>query len=134
MRLAPGIAIAATVLALGCGSEEPTESAKRFRGEKQKVAQVVEEFESASRDGDAEKVCEEIFAERGRPGSCEKDLKAFTERAASKKVYLDVKSVDVRGGKASARVTVKSSGSPVVTTYPFVREGSDWRISAAGRN
>src|SRR5438128_2601962 len=68
-RRAPHIfAIAAAVAALaatttGCG-EDPSNNAERYSGEAKRVAQVIDDFEQASRDDDATRICDQLFTAR----------------------------------------------------------------------
>jgi hypothetical protein len=132
VRLIGALGLAALAVA-GCGaggSGHSTESAKHFSGEKQKVAQVVEDFETDIHDGDAKRICDQVLSKRNRPANCEADLKAFVGQARSKKVDLEVKSVALRGDRAKVRVRV--SGGPTggqTVTYPLVKEDGHWRIT-----
>jgi hypothetical protein len=125
------VLVALTLAGCGGGGAGPTESAKRFTGEKQKAAQTVEDFEAASHEGDAKRVCNEILAKRDRPENCERDVKAFLGKGAAKKVDLEVKAVEVHGNKASARVAIKGAGTPrpQITRYPLLKDGGKWRIT-----
>lgn len=125
-------ALIAAILA-GCGSQA-TESAKRFQGEQRDVAQVVEDFQQASRDGDAKKVCDDLFSPRTKPQDCEKEVKTGLDQLGSKKVSLDVRSVAIKGDTATARVAVKEGTSGDSTaTYPLAKEDGGWRITSDER-
>jgi hypothetical protein len=132
MRLIGALGLAALAVA-GCGpggSGDGTESAKSFSGEKQKAAQVVEDFESGIHDGDAKRICDQVLSKRNRPANCESDVKAFVGQARNKRVDLEVKAVALRGDRAKARVRI--SGGPAggqTVTYPLAKEDGDWRIT-----
>jgi hypothetical protein len=134
VRLIGALGLTALAVA-GCGSGGSggsTESAKNFSGEKQKAAQVVEDFESGIHDGDAKRICDQVLSKRNRPANCESDLKAFVGQAQNKKVDLEVKGVALRGDRAKARVRI--SGGPTggqTVTYPLAKEHGEWRITAA---
>jgi hypothetical protein len=135
VRLAQVTALGLGAVAIaGCGSGDSggsTESAKRFSGEKQKVAQVVEDFESGIHEGDAKQICDEVFSKRDRPGNCESDVKSFTADAENRDVDLEVTSVTLHGDSARARVRI--SGVPTgrrTVTYPLAKEQGEWRIAA----
>jgi hypothetical protein len=117
----------------GGGDGGSSESAKRFDGERQKVAQVIEDFETASHDGDAKRVCDDVLAKRDRPANCERDVKAALGKGASRKIDLEVKSVRINGDKASARVAITGAGRSQATTYPLLKEGGKWRITGVAR-
>ena len=126
-----GVAVLAVTSCGSGGSGGSTESAKRFSGEKQKAAQVVEDFESGIHDGDAKRICDDVLSKRDRPENCESDVKAFVGQAQNKKVDLEVRSVALRGDRAKARVRI--SGGPTggqTVTYPLAKEDGEWRITA----
>lgn len=61
--LGPALALAALALAApGCGGGDEGANERRFDGEKQRVAAVVDDLQAASRKGDAARVCEDIFS------------------------------------------------------------------------
>ena len=132
MRLIGALGLGALAMA-GCGpggSGDGTESARSFSGEKQKAAQVVEDFESGIHDGDAKRICDQVLSKRNRPANCESDVEAFVGQARNKKVDLEVRSVALRGDRATARVRI--SGGPTggqTVTYPLAKEDGEWRIT-----
>jgi hypothetical protein len=82
-RTGLAVALAVTAAVAGCGdsdsSDEPSGSAQGVSGEEQRVAQVIEDFEQAAKDGDNARICDEIFAERDRPENCEADVGSFLQ-------------------------------------------------------
>jgi hypothetical protein len=134
VRFAAATAVFPLLVLAGCGGGGgggATESAKRFKGEKQKAAQTVEDFEAASHKADAKRVCNDILAKRDRPKNCERDVKAFLGQGGAKKVDLEVKSVTIHGNRATARVAITGAGAakPQNTTYPLLKENGKWRIT-----
>jgi hypothetical protein len=128
--------LAGLLVLTGCGDgggSDSTESAKGFKGEQQKAAQVVEDFETASHDGDAKRVCNDVLAKRDKPANCERDVKAFLGKGANEKVDLAVKSVRIKGNKATARVAITGAGRSQTTTYPLLKEDGEWRITGVAR-
>jgi hypothetical protein len=116
-----------------CASAAPSSKSK-FKGEQQKVAQVVDDLAAAGRNGDADKICSDILAKelvselKSAGGDCVTEMKSAIEDASD--FDLTVDSVKVSGSNASARVRQGDKGA--VTTYTFVREDGGWRASQLG--
>jgi hypothetical protein len=128
--------LAGLLVLAGCGGGDGgggRESAKRFDGDQQKVAQVIEDFERATHEGDAKRVCDDVLAKRDRPANCERNVKAFLGKGANEKVDLEVKSVRVEGDRARARVAISGAGRSQTINYPLLREDGEWRITGVAR-
>jgi hypothetical protein len=107
----------------------------RFQGESKDVARTLDDLTDAARRKDGQRACAELLSRRivdalGRAGGCQKamedqfgDADAFT---------LDVKSIQVDGDRATARVESDFNGVKRVTTLPLVREGNSWRVDQTG--
>ena len=133
----------AVAAALGaCGSGGASESAKKFQGEKQDVAKVIEDLESASREGDIKRICKEILAQRvvaqaeqnGR--KCEAggpDLRREVSRYGGKGSYdIEVERVTVTGKDARAQVRYSGGGRSRNDTLLLLKEDGGWRVGLAG--
>jgi hypothetical protein len=131
MRIAYFGAVLAASMAAGCGGgdDEGSSNADRYDGDEADVASVVDEFANAGRDGDGEKVCEEIFAlplaknvEREAKQSCTSEVE---ENLPEGEYELEVDDVDVEGSTATAEVTDQDDNRSVLH---FVKDGEDWRV------
>ena len=63
MRRGLAAAVAVTLTLAGCGGDDAAEgkNAKNFSGDQKEVAQVIDDLAAASREGDVERICTEIF-------------------------------------------------------------------------
>ena len=94
------------------------------------VKDVVEELESASREGDGARICNELFTEnlaisirRAAKQPCADEV---TQNVASKSARFTVAELEVDGDKATAQlVDEKEQRSDVL----FERDGDSWRIA-----
>jgi hypothetical protein len=128
---------AAAVIALplaGCAAQSSTTSTGKFKGDAQKVAQVVADLSAAGRAGDAGKICTDILAKelvqqlRAAGGDCQAEMKSAIQDATD--YNLQVANVKVTGNRATAQVRQGDHGK--VATFTFVKENGGWRASALG--
>jgi hypothetical protein len=126
--------VVALVLPLaGCASATPSSKSK-FKGEQQRVAQVVDDLAAAGRKGDADKICSDILAKqlvaelKSAGGDCVTEMKSAIDEASDFDLRVD--SVKVSGNNATAQVRQGTKGAP--TTYTFVKESGGWRASELG--
>jgi ketosteroid isomerase-like protein len=145
---AAALATAAT-LALGaaaCGGSDDDSSGGSGSDQEQAQAQAtVETLYAAIRDGDAEKVCEQMneaaqkqLAAGGLGAKSESCTEAFqkfldkAEKAGGLKLTLQakVKSVEVTGDKAVAKVSFGGKGRN--GEIPLEKVDGEWKLEAAG--
>jgi hypothetical protein len=118
--------------AAGCGAAPA--SSGGFEGARGDVAQVVTDLSSAARRKDTQKICTQILSrslqQRVRAGTsdCQAEVKKAADDADD--FDLTVRSVSITGDRAQAQVRQGADGP--VTSFAFVREGGDWRISGLG--
>ena len=121
--------VAALVLAACGAAQEP--SADRFSGEEKRVAQAVDDLQSAAEQGDAAEICSRLLArelvDRIASGgsNCTAELSKALDDADDHE--LAVRGVEVQGQTATA-VVRDSEGA--VRSLGFRREGDDWRATA----
>ena len=121
-------------LAAGCGAS--TSSAGDFEGEEQRVADVVEQLQSAGETGDAAEICDEVLARQLRDemqaagANCEQELDKAIKDADD--FELEVEDVTISGDSATAKVHGQDQGEERVRDFEFVREGNDWRATSLG--
>jgi hypothetical protein len=121
-------------LASGCGGS--ASSAGDFEGEEQRVAELVEQLQSAGETGDAAEICDEVLAQQLRDqiqeagASCEQELDKAIKDADD--FELDVEAVTIQGNTATAKVKGQDRGEERVRDFEFVREGEDWRATNLG--
>ena len=95
------------------------------------VNQVLTDLQSASRDGDGSRICDEIFTPKlaasvshnAKSGSCATEVKA---KLFSPKAQIDVENIAVPDG-SNATATVKEANGNVSKVY-LVKQDGQWRI------
>ena len=125
-----------SVLALavtGCAGAN-TDSAEEFKGEKGKVAAVVEQLEKAAREDNPELVCEQLLT-KGRLATV-KDL-GTNCRTGVKDAFKDADSFDITvddititGDSATAKVTSGRGSNKKSDTLALKREGTAWKVDS----
>jgi hypothetical protein len=125
------VALVAAVALGACGGDDAGRNAERFEGDLRDAAQVVDDLETASRDGDAARICDELFAPvlagelAKRPsGSCEKEVDGTLVRPDER---IEVEELTGRGGQAFALVREQDGNR---TRMRLEKQGDDWRIAA----
>jgi hypothetical protein len=132
-RRFPAAVLAAALALAACGDDGGPEgpNARRFGGEKKAVAAVVDDLVAAAHDGDARRICREIFtqalalavAER-RGSSC--------EAAARRNLVVgreEIRVVRIALDPPQAQATVREVGGRR-SRLVLLRHDGDWRISA----
>lgn len=120
------------VLLAGCGAGQAS-SAGDFEGEEKKVAQVVEDLQSAGESQDGAEVCSRLLtddlveqlAASGR--SCTQEVEKALKDADD--YSLEVKDVNVTGSTATARVEDADNRARELR---LSKQGADWKIAALG--
>ena len=114
---------------IGCGGDDDDTNADRYEGEEAEVAALVDDVAEAGRDGDGERICEQIFAdplaaniEKESKQSCATEVE---ENLPEDEYELEVDSVDVNGDEATAAVTDQDDNKSVLHV---VKVDSDWRV------
>jgi hypothetical protein len=133
MRRALLAAVLLALLLAACGAA-PQTSKSKFKGEQQKVAQVVDDLAAAGRSGDAQKICSDILSKslvaelKSAGGDCVSEMKSAIDDASD--YDLRVRTVKVNGTTATAEVRQGDKGA--VATYSFIKEDGAWRASQLG--
>jgi hypothetical protein len=128
------VLLALAAIASGCGGS--ASSAGDFEGEEKRVADVVEQLQSAGETGDAAEICNEVLAKQLRDqiqeagANCEQELEKAIKDADD--FELEVEDVTITGNSATAKVKGRDGGEERVRDFEFVREGSDWRATSLG--
>ena len=126
--------LALAAVAAGCAGN--ASSAGNFAGEEQKVADRIEQLQSAGEARDAKELCDDVLAGSLRdrlaaPGStCEAELDKALKDADD--FGLDVEAVTISGATATARVRGREAGGHRVWTLRLARAGRDWRVTDLG--
>ena len=112
--------------AAGCGEPKPGANEARFPEAKRPVARTVDRLQAAARDGDGERICDELLTERlaERLGDCERVVKA---QLVADDAKLTVDSIRVRGRVAYASVRERNGN---VSRVRLRRSGEGWRVDA----
>jgi hypothetical protein len=123
--------ILVTSLAIGCGGgdDDPENNADRYEGTEAEVAALIDEFGEAGRNGDGERVCEEIFTEalatnvaRESGQTCPAEVE---ENLPEDDYELTVDSIEIDGTAATVHVTDESDNESLLT---LVKAGGEWRV------
>ena len=131
------VAAAGAVALGGCSAQgSRSDSAPDFSGEQRRVADIVEDLETAGGKSDEGRICSELVSSElartlaGRGSSCAtvvsdalKDTDAFG---------LTVRAVQISGTRATARVDVDTGDDTRTQSIGLVRERAGWRISSLG--
>lgn len=127
------VLLCAPLLATSVAACGNTVSTSSFKGEQQKVAQTVSHLQSHATALDAKKICGEDLAAanvarlNAAPGGCKKAIKSQLKEIDS--FDTTVRSVQINGATATARVKGVNGGKKSVQTVTFAKEGGRWRIS-----
>jgi hypothetical protein len=135
VRLLPATltAVAAASVLAGCSGQQTNKAADDYRGDQKAVAQVIDDLGNAGRKRDAKELCTSILSRQVvaklRQGS--KDCQdALTEQLKDAGNFdLKVKSIQVSGNTATAKVVSPVDGKDVEQTLTFQREGQAWRLA-----
>lgn len=128
------VLLAAALVLAACGQSES--SSKKFSGEEQRVADLVEDIQSAGEKKDADKICNDYLARslvdevKAAGSDCAAEMDKSIKDADD--FELDVQDVTVRGSTAQARVKGNAGKDDPVRTFSFVKERGQWRATALG--
>ena len=126
-------ALSGAALAAGCGgNDDPPSNADRYEGEEAEVAGVVDDFVDATRDGDWERVCDQVFDE-----SLTKNIESESGQSCPSEVEenlsedqedyeLEVDSIDLQDAVARVAVTDQDDRQSVLVIQ---QADSGWRIA-----
>jgi hypothetical protein len=128
------LVLAALALAAGgCTSSGGSgDSAADFQGEQRRVADVVEDLETAGSDGDQDEICSRILAaglvdRLEERGGCRRLVNGALEDVDT--FGLTVESVRITGDRAVAQVTTDTGDRERAATLRLVREGGRWKVA-----
>jgi len=130
-RAAYVAALCAMAIAAGCGGDDDVNNnADNYDGTEAEVANVVDDFANAGRDGDGTKICEDIFTtelagniERESGQSCPSEVE---DNLPEDEYELEIDTLAVDGDTATAAVTDQEDNSSVL----HIEKVDDvWRIA-----
>lgn len=138
LRTLPILVVIAALLG-GCTTQaSDDDSTDKFRGDQRLAANAVEDFESAAKKGDQDKICrdslsKELVAQLAQHGgNCPDAVDEALKDADT--VELSVESVSITGANATVRAKVDRGKKDIVQSLTLVKQGAGWRISElAGR-
>lgn len=121
------IAVVVAVVLVGRGSGSDDNAAS----DQAAVRQVMTDLQTASRDGDGERICNQIFTPKlsdaitrsSASGSCAAEVKA---NLFSPKTTLEVENVEVPD-ESNATVTIKEANGNTSAVF-LVKQSGRWRI------
>jgi hypothetical protein len=119
------VVVAVVLVAGGSGSDDNAAS------DQDAVRQVMTDLQTASRDGDGERICNQIFTPKlsnaitksSASGSCAAEVKS---NLFSPKTTIDIENVDVPD-ESNATVSVKEANGNTSTVF-LVKQSGRWRI------
>ena len=126
------VLIAGALLLAGCGGEAST--AGDFEGEEKKVAEAIEEIETAAGRRDAEKLCRDLIARELRDKaaeggtSCDKEMEKAVKDADS--FDLEVEKVSISGTTATVTVEGDAGKKRRSATVRMIKEDGRWRATS----
>ena len=131
-----GVLLAALAVALplaGCGGgggDNEGKNAKNFSGEQKQVAQVIDDLVAASRDGDATKICTEIFTPSLAKvvGARSKTTckAAVQKQLVNPKEDITITALTVKTPNGLATVREQNGNA---TRLTLLKESGKWRIN-----
>jgi hypothetical protein len=130
--------LCASALTLSACGTSGNDSSSDFKGEDKAVAKAIEDFQSASRKGDEDKICTDLLApalvnkiKTASKGTCQDALNDSLQDVDS--FELDVKKVSVNGTSATATVQSDSGGDKKASdTLTLTKVGNQWKIAELG--
>jgi hypothetical protein len=129
------LTILAALVAGGCGASS-SDSTGDFKGEARVVAVAVEDLEEAGRKDEPARICSDLLADsllaRLRQGgtNCRTAVDEALQDVDS--YDLDVDRIDIKGTRATVRVTSGSGNDEKTDTLTLEREGRAWKIASLG--
>jgi hypothetical protein len=102
------------------------------KSDRDQINQVISDLQSASRDGDGARICQEIFTPRlaaliarsAKSGNCATEVKA---NLFSPKTSMDVERIDGPDGSTATATVKEANGN--VSKVSLVKHDGNWRIS-----
>jgi hypothetical protein len=130
-------ALAAAAMVAGCGGSDAEDEAPVVSSDQRQILSTVDALQTASREGDAARICKEIFTEslarsirEGSSRSCEQQVRATL---ASPDAQIAVgRQIEVNGSRATATVREQNGNT---SSLLLVKDEGRWRIeriTAAG--
>jgi predicted lipid-binding transport protein (Tim44 family) len=127
--------LCASALTLSACGTSGNDSSSDFKGEDKAVAQAIEDFQSASRKGDEDKICTDLLApalvskiKAASKDTCQDALNDSLQDVDS--FQLDVKKVSINGTTATATVESDTGGDKKTTdTLTLTKVGNAWKIA-----
>lgn len=123
-------AVTAAAVLGGCGEPDDAQQAPPASGEQRAILSTIDALQSASRQGNADKICNELFTEtlaksiRGASRrSCEKEIRA-TLTSPDAQISVQ-RQIDINGARATAMVREEDGAA---STVLLVKDGGRWRI------
>ena len=133
------LSLLALLVLAGCGGASggggPSGGDASGGNEESNVRFVIADLQAASRDGDGDKICNQIFTPKladsvtsaSKSGSCAKEVKKNLFDPQERLVVEDVQIVD----PTTAIAVVKESNA-TTSKVSLVKQGGEWRISSVG--
>jgi hypothetical protein len=134
-RLALCALLAAAAVA-GCAPSSSSNQADDFSGTQKDVAETIDDLSSAARSSDEKEICSTLLARdlvrkldaaQGRcSGAISDQLDTIND------ADIDIRSIQVSGDTATARVVTEFDGNDRVSTLRLVRDAGRWRVAGLG--
>ena len=132
----PGLTGLLAVAALaGCSGDDSEREPGPAEGAAQQVAAVIDRLESATRRGDFDVICDDLFAQAARVRAGGDDCAELLRSTAGdvREPNIRILSIRIDGERADVRVRSQAEGqAPLEDTIELVREDPGYRIAALG--
>ena len=129
------LALLALTALVGCGGASDDDVGANEANEANEVRFLVADLQAASRDGDGDLICNQIFTPKladsvtsaSTSGSCAKEVKKNLFDPGERFIVADVELVD----SATATAIVKESHG-TTSKLSLIKQGGEWRIRSIG--
>lgn len=128
------LALVVAAAVAGCGGSdddaEEEQEPPQISGDQRGILGTIDSLESASRSGDADQICEEIFTEslarsirRASGHSCQAEVRDTLMSPGAQ--FSVSRKIEINGPRATATIRERDGDLSIVR---LVKEGGSWRI------
>lgn len=121
------------LLVAACGGGGGGGNEDRYDGAEAEVAKVVDQLQSAGRESDGDRICEDLFTEnlsisvkRASKRECAEEV---TSNISGEDTTFEVSNIKINGKNATAELVDEEDRRSSVL---FQQEGGSWRIARIG--
>ena len=132
MRTSVGLLVLLALGLAGCGGQ--ASSAAEFEGEQARVAEAIEEVQTAGERRDPAKLCRDLLTKALRDkvaadgSSCDKEVEKAIEDADA--FELEVTEIEITGTTATATTKGEAGDDDITREIALVKEQDRWRVDS----